>query len=402
MTIPPLAKIFGAAELPATMAMAARARALKAAGKPVISLSLGEPDFAPAPHILDAADRAARGGETKYPPLGGIPSLREAIIRKFARDQGLIATAETIAIGNGARQVIFSALMATLDPGSNIVVPAPYWNAYPLIAKAAGAATITVPCCAAKNYLPDPAAIAAAITPATRWVVLNFPSNPTGAVCPPEHMAAIGAALRPHPHIWIMADDIYEHLIHDGSAPVCLAKLCPDLADRTLTISGVSKTYAMTGFRVGFATGPRRLIEAMTRAQGLATGGVCGIAQAAAAAALDGPQENVALMRQTYAARAKLTVAALSRVKNLICPAPQGAFYAFCDVSAWLGLRSAGGHVLADDSDITMALLEENNVALVAGSAFGAPGHMRLSTAASDADLIEACARITAFAAGLG
>ncbi len=397
----PFAAAFGAAELPATMAMAARARALRDAGHPVINLCLGEPDFAPAPHILDAADHAARNGATKYPPVNGTPALRDAIARKCLRDHNMVVAPTDIVVGNGARQVIFGALMATLDPGTNIIVPAPYWNAYPLIARAAGATTQFVECTTQNDFLPAPDAIDAAISPQTRWLVLNFPNNPTGAVCPADHLAAIGAVLRRHPHVRIMADDMYEHLIHDGTPHVTIAQICPDLAPRTLTISGVSKTYAMTGFRVGFAAGPADLIAAITRVQGLATGGVCAIAQAASVAALDGPQDQVDIMRQTYASRATLVASHLNTVPGLICPSPRGAFYAFVNVTTWLGRTSAAGAPLTTDTAIATALLDENHLATVAGTAFGAPGHLRLSTAAATSDLVEACRRIARFAAGL-
>jgi len=399
--MPPFSALFGTAELSATMEMAARARALREQGHQVISLSLGEPDFAPAPHILDAADTAARHGATKYTAVNGILPLRTAIAEKFQRDHGLTTSPNDIVVGNGARQVIFNALMAILDPGCEIVIPSPYWNAYPLIATAAGAASRFVPCHAQDDFLPDPEALAAQITARTRCVVLNFPNNPTGAVCPADHLEKLGEVLRAHPHLWILSDDIYEQLIHDGSPHVTLAQICPDLAPRTLTIGGVSKSYAMTGFRVGYAAGPKDFISAITRVQGLATGGVCAIAQAAATAALTGPQEQVTLMRETYAERAQLVAASLKAIPGVRSATPKGAFYAFPDVSEWIGKTTAKGVHLATDTDITLALLQEHHVAIVAGSAFGAAGHVRLSTAAATPDLTQALARIGNFARGL-
>jgi aspartate aminotransferase len=385
----------------ATMEAAQRARALRAQGIDVISLSLGEPDFATPAHVIEAAHEAALRGETKYPPVNGTPALIEAVRRKFARDNGLVFAPGEIIVGHGARQVIFDALTATLDPGSEIIVPAPYWNAYPLIARMAGATPVYVPCHARNGFLPDPAALAAAVTPRTRWLVLNFPNNPSGAVCSAAQLAEIADAMRPHVQVWIMADDMYEHLIHDGSAHATMAQVAPDLAERTLTISGVSKTYAMTGWRVGFGGGPARLVRAMSMVQGQSTGGVGPVAQAAAVAALDGPQDLVADMRAVYGARSRRVAAALNAIPGVSCTAPAGAFYVFPDISGLLGQRSPAGRAIGNDADFATALLEEAHVAAVAGAAFGVPGHLRLSTAASDAALDEACRRVTAFCASL-
>lgn len=396
---PALAAHLADVPVAATMAAAARARALRAAGHDVISLTLGEPGFATPAHIVEAAHAAALRGETKYPPVSGTASLLSAVREKFRRENGLTVEADQVLVGHGARQIIFDALTATLDPGCEVVVPAPYWNAYPLIARMARARPVFVPCAAADDFLPDPAALAAAITPATRWVVLNFPNNPTGAVCPAAHLAAIAAALRPHPHVWIMSDDMYEHLIHDGTPHATLAAVAPDLAPRTLTVSGVSKTYAMTGWRVGFAAGPARLIAAMAKVQGQSTGGVSPVAQAAAVAALTGPQDLVAEMRAIYAARGARVAAALDALPGIACQAPRGAFYVFPDMRGVLGRRTPGGAVLTDDAALSAALLEEGFVGTVSGASFGAPGHVRLSTAADDAALDTACARIGAFLA---
>jgi aspartate aminotransferase len=383
------------------MAAAARARALRAQGVDVISLSLGEPDFATPPHVVEAAHAAARRGDTKYPPVDGTPALIDAVRRKFARDSGLHYAPTDILVGHGARQIIYDALVATLEPGCDIIVPAPYWNAYPLIARMAGAVPVFVPGRAEDGFLPDPAELAAAVTPRTRWLVLNFPNNPSGAVCPAAHMGAIAEAMRPHPGVWIMCDDMYEHLIHDGSAHATMAAVAPDLAARTLTVSGVSKTYAMTGWRVGFAGGPARLIRAMSRVQGQSTGGVSPVAQAAAVAALDGKQDLVAEMRQTYAARSRRVAAALAAIPGIACAPPAGAFYAFPSIQGLLGATSPAGRVLASDADFASALVEEAHVAAVHGQAFGMPGHLRLSTAASDAALDEAIRRLVAFCAAL-
>jgi len=399
--LPPLASHLETIPKAATMAAAERARALRAEGIDVISLSLGEPDFATPAHVIEAAHAAALRGETKYPPVDGTPALIAAVRRKFSRDSGLDFPPSDVIVGHGARQIIYDALVATLEPGAEIIVPSPYWNAYPLIARMQGAVPVFVPCRAEDGFLPDPAALAAAITPRTRWVVLNFPNNPSGAVCSPAHMSAIAEAIRPHPHAWIMSDDMYEHLIHDGSAHATMAQVAPDLADRTLTISGVSKTYAMTGWRIGFAGGPSRLIRAMSRVQGQSTGGVSPIAQAAAVAALDGPQDLVADMRRVYGERSRRVAAALSAIPGVQCTAPAGAFYVFPFIAGLFGSRSPGGRAIATDADFATALVEEAHVAAVHGGAFGAAGYLRLSTAASDAELDEACRRIGAFCQAL-
>jgi aspartate aminotransferase len=401
LTGPALSAHLEAIPVAATMAAAARARALRARGMDVISLSLGEPGFATPTHVIEAAHQAALRGETKYPPVNGTPALIEAVQTKFARDNGLHYGADQIIVGHGARQIIFDALTASLEPGCEIVIPAPYWNAYPLIARMAGAVPVFVPCAAEDDFLPRPEAIAAAITPHTRWVILNFPGNPTGAVCSAAHVTALADILRPHGSIWIMADDIYEHLIHDGSPHATMAAVAPDLTDRVLTVSGVSKTYAMTGWRVGFAGGPARLIRAMSRVQGQSTGGVSPVAQAAAVAALAGPQDLVDVMRRTYATRGRKMAAALSALPGVCCAVPQGAFYVFPNISGLLGQHTPTGRVIHTDADFADALLEDAGVACVHGTAFGAPGHMRLSTAADDASLDEASRRIAAFCAAL-
>ena len=378
----------------ATIAASERARILRAQGRDVISLTLGEPDFASPPHAIEAAHQAALRGETKYSAVTGTPALKQAVIAKFQRDSGLSFTPENILVGHGARQIIYDALTATLDEGCEVIVPAPYWNAYPLIARMAGAVPVFLPCAAQDGFLPRPDALAALLTPRTRWVVLNFPNNPTGAVCPAGHLQSLAEVMRAHPHVWIMSDDMYEHLIHDGSANATMAAAAPDLAERVLTISGVSKTYAMTGWRVGFAGGPARLIAAMAKVQGQSTGGVSPMAQAAAAAALSGPQGSVAVMRAAFAARSARVAARLRGVPGLSCHAPQAAFYVYVSVAGLIGRSSRAGRRLDCDEAVCTALLEEAGVAVVHGAAFGMSPYVRLSTAASDASLAEACDRI--------
>jgi aspartate aminotransferase len=382
----------------ATMAAAARARALRAEGRDIISLTLGEPDFATPHHAIEAAHEAALRGETKYPAVGGTPALKSAIRAKFFRDSNLDFAPDEILVGNGARQIIYDALTATLDAGDEIIVPAPYWNAYPLIAQMAGATPIFIDCAPSANFLPAPHDIARAITPRTKWLVLNFPNNPTGAVCPEHHLHAIADILRSAPtKIWVMSDDMYEHLIHDGSKNPTLAAIAPDLADRVLTISGVSKTYAMTGWRVGFAGGSRRLIDAMSKVQGQSTGGVSPIAQAAATAALAGPQDLVAHMRAAYAARSRRVAAALNAIDGVDCHAPQGAFYLYPSIAGLLGRMTPAGKRIDNDADFCTGLLNEAGVATVHGAAFGKSPHLRISTAASDEQLDAACQRLAAF-----
>lgn len=383
------------------MAAAARARALRAAGRDVISLTLGEPDFAAPLHAIEAAHQAAERGEARYPPIAGLPALKAAIRRKFQRDSGLDYADDEVLVGHGARQIIYDALTATLNVGDEVIVPAPYWNAYPLIARMAGAAPIFLHCAAEDGFLPQPQAIARAITPRTKCLILNYPNNPSGAVCPAAHLRAIADVLRAAPHVWVMSDDMYEHLIHDGAPNATMAAVAPDLGDRVLTVSGVSKTYAMTGWRVGFAGGPARLIEAAGRVQGQSTGGVSPVAQAAAAAALDGPQEMVAVMRDAYAARSRLVAAALDAVPGLRCPRPAGAFYVFPSMTGLLGRTTRAGRAIDSDESFCAALLEEAGVATVHGAAFGAPGHFRISIATGEAALLTACARIGEFCAGI-
>ncbi len=376
------------------MAASERARALRAQGRDIISLTLGEPDFPSPPHAIEAAHQAALRGETKYPPVAGTPALKAAIQAKFRRDNDLGFAPDQILVGHGARQIIYDALTATLEDGDEVIVPAPYWSAYPLIARMAGAIPVFLPCDPAQDFLPQPDAVARAITPRTRWVVLNYPNNPTGAVCSAAHLETLAETLRAQPHVWIMADDMYEHLIHGDSPHVTMAQVAPDLADRTLTISGVSKTYAMTGWRVGFAGGPTRLIAAMTKVQGQSTGGVSPITQAAAAAALDGPQDRVSIMRATYAARSRMMVDGLRAIPGIACHAPRGAFYVYPGIAGLIGRTTAQGRVIGSDADFCDVLLEEACVAAVHGAAFGLSPFVRLSTAASDAQLRDALERL--------
>ncbi|WP_158745087.1 pyridoxal phosphate-dependent aminotransferase [Acidisphaera sp. L21] len=399
--MPALATRLDRVPVAATMAMTAKARAMRAAGTPVISLTIGEPDFASPRHAIEAAYQAGLNGETKYTPQDGVPKLKQAIQRKFKRDNDLEFALDEISVSAGGKQTIFNALMATVDDGDEVVIPAPYWGAYPLMTKLVGGEPVAVNCPENNGFKLRPEDLDAAITPRTKWLILNFPNNPTGAACSAEEMRALGEVMLKHPHVWIMCDDMYEHIVFDGFQHATMAAVMPSLRDRTLTISGVSKTYAMTGWRVGFAAGPKGLIKGMVSMQGHATAGVSGITQAAAAAALDGPQDSVPVMADAYRRRRDLVVEALNQAPGIRCHRPEGAFYVFPNVAGCLGKTTAAGTRLTTDSDFALALLEEKHVALVHGGAFGMSPYVRISYATDDASLTEACSRIQAFCAAL-
>ncbi|MGC9269734.1 pyridoxal phosphate-dependent aminotransferase [Acidiphilium sp.] len=384
----------------ATFAMAARARALRAAGKDVISLSIGEPDLPTPPHIIEAAHRAALAGETRYPPIAGTDACRAAVARKFTRDQGMAVAARDILITNGGKQAIFNAVMALIEPGDAVIIPAPCWAGYIQVVEFAGGVPVFVPCPALAGFRLDAAALESAITAKTKLLLLNYPNNPSGAVADQAMLRGVAAVLRRHPQVMVIADDIYEHLIFEGRY-LTLATTAPDLAERIVTMSGVSKSYAMTGWRLGFCTGPAAWLAAMTLVQGTATAGVSTISQAAAVAALDGPQDLLEVHRAVYRRRRDQVVADLAAAPGVTCSLPDGAFYAFPSISGLLGRQSAGGRLLTSDDDVAEALLDEALVATVPGSAFAMPGHIRLSTAAADSILRDACARIVAFCAGV-
>ena len=395
--MPDLAKRLAEVKVSASAAMAARARELRAQGIEVISLANGEPDFPTPRHAIEAAYKAALLGDTKYPPQGGTPALKQAIQRKFRRDNALDYSLDEIIVGNGGKQVIFNAFMATIDPGDEVVIPSPFWISYADMAKVAGGVPVTVPCPQNNGFRPRPEDIAAAITPRTRWVLLNFPSNPTGAVPSREEIAAIAAVLLRHPHVWVMTDDMYEHLIYDGFEFHTIAAVEPALKDRTLTVNGVSKTYAMTGWRIGFGGGPANLIRGMFNMQGQATAGVSTVGQAAAAAALDGPQDLVRERAEIYRQRRDMVVEMLNAAPGITCHRPEGAFYVFPNIAGCLGRTTKGGRKLETDTDFVMALLEEKRVAAVQGAAYGMSPHMRISYATDTASLVEACGRIQEF-----
>lgn len=391
------AKRLASLPTPATIAMAARARELKAQGKPIISLALGQPDFPSPEAALAGAVAEVEAGRTGYPPIPGQKLLLEAVAQKFKRDNGLDVPVSQIMVCNGGKQAIFNAFMASLNEGDEVVVPAPYWVSYPLIAQMFGGVPVEVPCREEDGFRPQVEAIAKAITQNTRWLVLNFPNNPTGAILERAELEAIADVLRQAPHVMVMSDEIYEHLTFDGRHHLSLLNVAPDLADRVLVINGVSKAYAMTGWRVGFACGPEALIKAMVKVQGNSTSGICTLAQGGAAAALQEDMSGVIAMRGTYERRRDMVVKALRDIKGLSCAMPEGAFYAYPGLKALIGKRSSAGRLLSDDVAFAEALLEEAHIATVPGSAFGYGPHLRLSFAASDEELIEACRRLKVF-----
>ena len=398
--MPALARRVARAPVAATVAMTVKARALRDAGHEVIQLTIGEPDFASPPHAVEAAPEAALRGDTKYPPQDGQPALKQAIQRKFRRDSGLDFALDQIVVGNGGKQVIFDAYLATLDAGDEVVIPAPYWSAYALMAGVVGAEVGIVPCPQNNGFRLRPEDLDAAITLRTKWLILNNPGNPTGAAYSADDLRTLGQVLLRHPHVWVLSDDMYEHLVYDAPHAT-MAAVMPELADRVLTVSGVSKTYAMTGWRIGFGAGPRDLIRAMVNMQGQATAGVSTVGQAAAAAALDGPQEGVEVQVAVYRRRRDLVVDALNQAPGLSCHRPEGAFYVYANVAGCLGKRTPGGARIETDEDFALALLDEQHVAVVHGAAFGMSPYVRISYATRDQDLADAMARIQAFCAAL-
>jgi len=399
--MPALAQRLARAPVAATVAMTAKARAMRAQGIEVIALTIGEPDFDSPSHAIEAARQAGLRGDTKYPPQDGQPVLKQAIQRKFQRDSGLEFALEEIMVSNGGKQVIFNALMATLDDGDEVIIPAPYWGAYPLMTRVVGGEPVAVSCPQNNGFKLRPEDLEAAITPRTKWLLLNFPNNPTGAAATRQEIAALAEVMLRHPHVWILSDDMYEHLVYDGFEHSTMAAVAPRLRDRVLTVSGVSKTYAMTGWRIGFGAGPRGLIRAMTSIQGHVAAGVSTIGQAAAAAALDGPQDEVPRMAAAYHRRRDLVIDALAEAPGMACHRPEGAFYVYPNVAGCLGKTTPAGTRLDTDEDFALALLEEQHVAVVHGAAFGMSPYVRISYATDDASLIEACRRIVAFCAGL-
>ena len=385
----------------ATVAISQKARIMAQEGRDIIALSAGEPDFDTPLHVRDAAKQAMDEGKTRYTNVDGIAELKEAVAAKFRRDNGLDVTAADCFVSSGGKQIIFNALLATLNPGDEVVVPVPYWVSYPEIVRLCGAEPVFAVADATTGFKLSPAVLEAAITPRTKWLILNTPSNPTGAAYSAHELRGLADVLLRHPQVHILTDDIYEVLVYDGGSFATIAQVEPRLQPRTLTMNGVSKSHAMTGWRIGYCTGPRPLLAAMTKLQGQSTSNPTSISQWAAVAALNGPQEFLEEWRAVFQARRDLVVAGLNANTGLDCLTPEGAFYVFPSCQRLLGKTSAGGTLLTTDEDFVLALLEETGVALVHGAAFGLPGHFRLSYAASNAELEEAIRRIQGFCAGI-
>jgi aspartate aminotransferase len=385
----------------ATVGISQKARDMARAGRDIIALSAGEPDFDTPLNVREAAKRAMDEGKTRYTNVDGIPELKEAVAAKFRRDNGLDVTAADCFVSSGGKQIIFNALMATLNPGDEVVVPVPYWVSYPEIVRLCGAEPVFAVADASTGFKLAPEALEAAITPKTKWLILNTPSNPTGAAYSADELRGLADVLLRYPHVHILTDDIYEVLVYDGGTFATIAQVEPRLQPRTLTMNGVSKSHAMTGWRIGYCTGPRPLLAAMSKLQSQSTTNPSSISQWAAVEALNGPQDFLAEWRQVFEERRDLVVSGLNANTGLDCLTPAGAFYVFPSCQRLLGKTSAGGAKLETDEDFVMALLEETGVALVHGTAFGLPGHFRLSYAASNAELEDAVARIQGFCAGI-
>ena len=384
-----------------TIAISTKARLLKAAGRDVISLSAGEPDFDTPPNVKAAAVRAIEAGDTKYTDVAGTKALREAVAAKFKRDSGIDYAADEIIVSTGGKQVIFNAMLATLAPGDEVIIPTPAWVSYPDIVSLADGTPTLVPCGQNNGFKLRAEDLEAAITPRTKWIILNNPCNPTGAAYSAEDVKPLTDVLLRHPQVWVLTDDIYEKLAYDGFRPATVVEVEPRLRDRTLTMNGCSKAYAMTGWRIGFAGGPKALIKAMDKLQSQSTSNTSSISQAAAVEALNGPQEFIGEMVEVYRQRRDMVVDMLNGCAGLHCHRPEGAFYVFPSIHGCVGKTSAAGVAIDGDPAFVEALLDEQGVAAVPGTAFLYPGHFRVSYATDTESLRMACERIRAFCAGL-
>ncbi len=384
-----------------TIAVTQKARELQAAGRDVIGLGAGEPDFDTPDNIKEAAYRAIREGQTKYTAVDGTPELKAAIRAKFKRENDLDYALDQITVSNGGKQVLYNAFMATLNPGDEVIVPAPYWVSYPDMAVLAEGTPVFVECPQADGFKLRPEGLERAITARTKWLVLNSPSNPTGAAYTADELKALAAVLRRHPQVLIMVDDMYEHLAYDGFAFTTMAQVAPDLYERTLTVNGVSKSYAMTGWRIGYAGGPKALIKAMGAMQSQTTSNPSSVSQAAAVEALNGPQDFIGERALVFKERRDLVVSMLNQASGITCHRPEGAFYVYPSCAGTIGKTTPGGQVLKTDDDFVTYLLESEGVAVVQGSAFGLSPFFRISYATSTALLEDACARIQRACAAL-
>jgi aspartate aminotransferase len=385
----------------ATIAVTTKAAELKAAGRDVIGLGAGEPDFDTPENIREAAKRAIDSGKTRYTAVDGIPELKKAICAKFLRENGLTYQPNQITVGTGGKQILYNALMATCNPGDEVIIPAPYWVSYPDMVLLAGGTPVPVVGTLENRFKITAEQLEAAITPRTKWFIFNSPSNPTGAGYNRAELKALTDVLMRHPQVWIMSDDMYEHLVFDDFEFVTPAQVEPGLYDRTLTCNGVSKAFAMTGWRIGYAGGPVALIKAMGTIQSQSTSNPCSVSQYAALEGLTGPQEFLATNKAVFQRRRDLVVSMLNACPGITCPTPEGAFYVYPDIAGCIGKTSAGGARITDDEAFATALLEETGVAVVFGSAFGLSPNFRVSYATSDAVLAEACTRIRSFCEGL-
>jgi len=385
----------------ASAAMTRKVRELRAQGVKIVGLSSGEPDFKSPLNAIEAANKAALAGETKYPPQDGVVPLKKAVQKKFKRDNNLDYALDEIMVSNGSKQIMFNVTMASVNPGDEVVIPAPGWISYADQVKLCGGVPVSVSCPENNHFRLRAADLDAAITDKTKWVVLNFPNNPTGAVCTREEMKELAEVLLKHPHVLVMSDEIYEHLVYDGVKAHSIAEVEPKLKDRTLTVNGASKAYAMTGWRVGYAGGPKPMIQAMMNMQGQATAGVSTIGQAAVTAALEGPQDLIQSHRDDYQNRRNLVVGWLREAKGITCHKPEGAFYVFPNIAGCIGKTTPKGKKLETDTDFVTALLEERHVATVQGTAYGMSPYFRISYATDLESLREGCKRIQEFCADL-
>jgi len=396
-----LAQRLGRIKPSPTIAVTTRAAELKAEGRDIIGLGAGEPDFDTPQHIKDAALAAMKRGDTKYTPTAGTVALRQAVCAKLKRDHGLEYQPNQVIVGNGGKQVIYNALMATLDPGDEVIIPAPYWVSYPDMVLLAEGKPVIVVGAADKGFKIQPADLEKAITPRTKWIILNSPSNPTGAAYTWDEMKALTDVLVRHKQVWVLTDDMYEKIVYDDFKFCTPAQVEPKLFDRTLTMNGVSKAYCMTGWRIGYAAGPAALIKAMDTIQSQSTSNASSISQAASVAALNGPEDFIASQNVTFKERRDLVVSMLNQAKGLHCPRPEGAFYVFPSCAGVIGKKTPNGKVLETDTDFVTYLLESEGVAVVQGSAFGLAPHFRISYATSTEALEEACRRIQRACAAL-
>lgn len=396
-----LSKTLSAVKPSPTVAVSALARELKAAGQDVIGLGAGEPDFDTPDHIKAAAKAAIDAGHTKYTDVDGIPALKQAICAKFSRENGLSYAPENISVATGGKQILYNALMATLNPGDEVIIPAPYWVSYPDMVVLGGGTPVIVECGLDQGFKLTAATLEAAITPDTKWLIFNSPSNPTGAGYTRNELKALTDVLVRYPHVWVMTDDMYEHLVFDDFDFTTPAQVEPALKDRTLTCNGVSKAYAMTGWRIGYAAGPKLLIDAMRKIQSQSTTNPCSISQYAALAALTGPQDFLADNKRLFQNRRDLVVGMLNQCAGITCPNPEGAFYVYPSIAGCMGKTSAGGVRIDTDEAFSTALLQEQGVAVVFGAAFGLSPAFRVSYATSEDALEEACRRIQTFCGGL-